>query len=128
MRQILYAGLLITASTPAWAAEFACHFDQECFAGDACAETSFAFEIEETDQGTSAAQDPAMASITTDAETIIGVLSTQDDGLALGFASLSGPVSHTLTVAPDGAAQYITSFVEDGFFIGYYGTCEAIPG
>ncbi|WP_147124980.1 hypothetical protein [Shimia ponticola] len=97
-----------------------CTFTQECFEGEACADTDFGFELRiagtATDQG-----EPL--SIITDAETIsVFRPITFEDGHVMAGQSRGQAVF--LSVAPDGAARYSAHFNSDGFSITYTGTCE----
>jgi len=97
-----------------------CAFTQECFEGEACADTDFAFEIRIA--GT-ASEIGEPLSIITDAETIsVFRPITFDDGHIMAGQSRGQAVF--LSVAPDGAARYSTHFNSDGFSITYTGTCE----
>jgi len=123
---------LFVMPVPALASTIACQFSQECLSGETCSDTSFAATLEAqgpqnlTNEAGDIEITAAFGTMTTDAETIAGILSFDKDTAGINlFVSFPASAGHYLTLQPDGAAYYTTHIPEAELAITYTGTCEA---
>ncbi len=112
MRLVVFSIAMMTVFTPAAQAAM-CRFDTECFEAEACADSSFAAEM-----------DIAAQTIETDFGTLAIADTRAEPGLVSVIASGDG-ARYMLTITKDGARM--TAHLHDGpLVVSYLGQCEGI--